>query len=1320
MRRITPFLLILSLYCLFTTDSYAQCIVVNSSAIYDEKFETSDGNWVAGGTLSDWVWGHPAKSIITGAAQGQNCWITGGLTGNVYNAGQRSFLVSPCFNFSLLTDPYIEFDIFWEQEFRYDGASFQYSIDNGISWLNVGSLGEPVNCLNNNWFNYGNILNMTGLGPNKEGWSGTIKPSSGSCSGGNGSGAWVKATHSLTALAGKANVKFRVTFGAGTTCNTYDGFAVDNIKISNATSPNVDFTFSCINNRQVSFTNTSPLCFNAFHWDFGDPASGAANTATSYNAAHTFSAPGKYDVVLTASGGGGPMISVAKTIYIMDVNATALNVITCANDNNASATAIVTADTGIHGIAYSWNTTPISNFATISGLGQGTYIVTVTANNACTAMDTVVITNPLALSHNLLKTDATCGNANGFIGITPNGGYKPYTYLWSPLVSSIASANNLMPGNYFVKIIDSAGCKDSVVISLVNNGGVSVAISNKINVKCFGGNTGSATANVTGTGGPYTYNWLPTGGNAATANNLTAGLYQVIVNDASGCTDTATVQINEPLTALAASVKAYVAFCGLNNGAARVFVSGGVGPYVYNWTPGNFTTDSINNLLPGNYNVTITDANGCIITKQVVITAGTFPQINSISPTNIACFGQQTGGANANVSGGVPPYTFNWNNGSTTFMGNPLQNVLSGTYQLSVKDANGCISSVQSVIITQPLKPLQHNVTVNNITCANVSGSAVINETGGTLPYVYSWSPYGGNAASATGLNVGSYLVTILDNNNCKDTIQIKIVNTSTVKVTVINITPVTCFGGSNGAATAIATGVSPFTYVWSPTGGSNATSTTLSVGGYQVKVTDNTGCIGIDSVQITGPTQITSVITTTPTTCNNSNGAATITASGGVAPYSYVWSPGSYVGSSVSNLSAGRYTVTITDAKGCASTSQAIVDPSSSPSLSFNIKHTTCNLNNGSIAANVSGGVSPYNYYWSPVGLTTPVLNNLASGNYSLQVTDFKGCTVSSIVFVNPSTVPVVTGFTTTDSKCYGQPGATVAANVTDGVLPYSYRWTNGSDTFTTTALQNVKAGKYTLQVTDFNGCKNMRDTIVGEASAILINVTTATTTCGLQNGAAWLNVSGGTAPYKYLWSSGGNGDTVRNLESGSVAVSVTDANGCVQTSGIEPVAISYPLKISLGNDTIICPGNKVILNPGKFTSYLWQDGSNDSVFVASLTGKYKVDIVDLIGCKATASIKIEATCRDIVFPDAFTPNRDTHNDEFGPLGTLSAVSDYSFKVFNRLGQAVFVSTNPYKKWNGTINGVASDNGVYVWVAQYSFDRRPIRTVKGTIVLIR
>ncbi len=712
----------------------AQCIVVDAATPYQQNFETTDGNWVAGGTSSDWQWGQPLKATITGAAQGQNCWITGGLTGSSYNASQRSFLVSPCFDFTSLTDPYIEFDIFWEQEFTYDGASFQYSLDNGLSWLNVGSLGEPVNCFNNNWFNYGNILNMTGLGSNKEGWSGTIKPSSGSCSGGNGSGAWVKASHSLTALSGKPNVKFRFTFGAGTTCNSYDGFAVDNIKISNAPSPNVDFTFSCINNRQLSFTNTSPLCFNAFNWDFGDPASGASNTATSFNATHTFSAPGKYNIVLTAPGGGGSIIFVAKTIHIMDVNATVLNVITCANDNNASATAIVTADTGIHAIAYSWNTTPISNSSTISGLGQGTYVITVTANNACTAMDTVVITNPIALTHNIVKTDATCGNANGYIGITPNGGYKPYTYLWTPLVSSNASANNLLPGNYFIKIIDSAGCRDSVPISLINNGGVSVAIANKSDVKCSGGNTGSATAVVAGTGGTYSYQWLPSGGNAATANNLTAGLYHVIVNDASGCTDTATVQINEPLTALAASVKSYPTFCGLNNGAAKVLVSGGVGPYLYNWTPGNYNTDSISNLTPGTYNLTITDANGCIISKQALIPAGTFPQINSITPTNIPCFGQQTGGANVTVSGGVPPYTFNWNNGSSTFTDNPLVNVFAGTYQLTVKDANGCTSGLLSVTINQPLKALQHSVIVNNISCTSVLGSAVINESGGTFP----------------------------------------------------------------------------------------------------------------------------------------------------------------------------------------------------------------------------------------------------------------------------------------------------------------------------------------------------------------------------------------------------------------------------------------------------------------------------------------------------------------------------------------------------------------------------------------------------------
>ena len=1301
------------------SNAQAQCTVVDAAAPYFQDFESTDGNWVAGGTASDWVWGQPTKPTINGAAGGQNCWITGNLSGSAYNAGERSYIVSSCFDFTNLQYPYIEFNVFWETEYKYDGACFQYSLNNGASWVNVGSVSEPPNCLNSNWFNTASVNNLTGLGPNKEGWSGTTKSSSGPCSGGNGSGSWVLASHAMSILAGKPSVKFRFTFGSGTTCNAYDGFAIDNIKITNSPASNANFVTSCLISPMVAFTNTSSLCFGAFSWDFGDPASGIANTATSFNTTHNFSDPGSYTITLTATGGGGPAITVAKQVQVIGVQAAISQPISCSNSNNGAATAMVTADTGVSGITYSWNTSPVQTTSTISGLSPGTYIVTVSASNACAASDTITIMNPLPLTHNVAKTDATCGSANGGVIVNESGGTKPYTYNWSPGVSNGDTAINLQPGLYIVSINDNAGCTDSVHVQIINVGGVSVLISTKTDVNCFGGNTGSATAVASGAGGAFAYQWLPTGGSAATASNLPAGSYKVIVTDGSGCKDSAIVQINQPALSLAATISTTSTTCGLSNGTAKVIATGGVPNYTFQWMPGNYTTDSISNLSAGTYNVTVTDANGCVLTKQAVVIATPFLQIVSITPTHVACYGLQTGSAVAVVSGGTVPFTFTWTNGANSYTGNPLQNIAAGTYQLTVKDYSGC-TVLQSVTISQPLQPLQHSVVINNISCTNTIGSANITESGGTPPYVYLWSPSGGTGSSASGLAVGNYVVNISDNNNCTDTVQIQILNTSTVSVSISNIVPVLCSGGRNGAATASAAGVAPFGFVWSPIGGNNATASNLAAGNYTVSVTDNTGCSSMATVQITEPLPISPLIITLPTTCGVSNGTAFASATGGTQPYIYKWFPGNLPGDTVKNLSATTYIVTIVDAKGCTTTGQAIIGPSTSPSANVIAVSTTCNTNNGRASVTVSNGTAPYSYLWMPGNYTTTNITNLSPGIYTVMVTDAKSCKNSISGFVKPSTTPIIRSISPVDALCSGKASGSASAVVTGGVLPYTYNWSNGVQTFTTSSLLNVGAGIYQLTVSDSASCADTKTTTISEPQPMQFAISTTPTSCGLKNALAWANVIGGTAPYTFVWSSGSIGDTATNLGGGGASVDVTDGNGCMQASGLIPIRASLPLQISLGKDTIICPGNKALLYPGDFASYRWQDNSVDSVFIATQTGNYTVSVVDSIGCIAKASIMVEANCRDIIFPDAFTPDSDKRNDEFGPLGTLSAVSDYSISIFNRWGQKVFDSTNPFRKWNGTVNGVSPGSGVYVWIASYSFDHRPKKTVKGTIVLIK
>ena len=609
----------------------------------------------------------------------KNAGLPAVLTGSAYNASQRSYITSPCFDFTNLPYPYIEFKVFWETEYRYDGNALEYSINNGTTWVNVGSVNEPVNCLNSNWFNYASISNMTGLGTDKEGWSGTTLPSSGLCSGGNGSGAWVKASHTLSNLAGKANVIFRFTCGAGTTCNDYDGFAVDDIKISNAPPNTVDFGTNCLSKNQLSFINLSSPCFTAYTWDFGDPASGSANAVNALNATHTFSGSGSYVVTLTASGGGGPSIAVAKNIHVMDVKAIMTNANTCtSSSNNATATANLSADVGVTGISYSWNTNPVATTPVITGLAAGTYIITVTAANACPAKDTVM--NPQPLSHVINKTNGTCGNNNGIISMIESGGTKPYTYSWLPNVSLDSMAQNLASGIYIISITDRAGCKDSAHVQIANGGGVAVAIAGKTDVTCFGEKTGSATPIVGGSGGNYTYQWV-SGSQVYTTpsiQNVSAGVYQLTVTDFAGCSNTTTATINEPLP-ISISVVAQPTTCGLKNGSAQATVTGGTAPYQYQWSSGS-NADTANNL-SGFILLNVTDKNSCKQTSPTIAINPSVPLSISLGKDIALCTGNQVKLFPGRF------ISYRWNNNSTDSF---LMAAQTGNYSVSVIDAYGC------------------------------------------------------------------------------------------------------------------------------------------------------------------------------------------------------------------------------------------------------------------------------------------------------------------------------------------------------------------------------------------------------------------------------------------------------------------------------------------------------------------------------------------------------------------------------------------------------------------------------------------------------
>lgn len=404
-------ILILFVYCLPGVHRVsAQCTQTISSFPFTESFENNDGGWTSGGNASSWAWGTPAKAVINAAGDGSKCWMAGGLAaGTNYGSGEQSWLMSPCFDFTNIPYPYLSMKLFWETEQQWDGASFQYSLDNGNTWVTAGAATDKADCLNMNWFNTATIGGLNGMINQASGWTGNIQPNNGSCRGGNGSKGWVVAAKTLPALGGKSSVKFRFAFGAGTTCNNYDGFAVDSIVLQNAPPNRAEFTYTCALNRTVNFTSLPDLCPLNYRWEFDDPLTFGNNVSSLPNPSHTFGRPGHYTVTLTVDGPGNAPSTITHDITVLDVTVAEIKPADCETNSGGELEALVDG-ARLATISYIWNTVPSQNTVTAINLPAGTYKVTVSGPDVCTTEASGVV--PIA---------GTCRDLVFPSGFTPNG-----------------------------------------------------------------------------------------------------------------------------------------------------------------------------------------------------------------------------------------------------------------------------------------------------------------------------------------------------------------------------------------------------------------------------------------------------------------------------------------------------------------------------------------------------------------------------------------------------------------------------------------------------------------------------------------------------------------------------------------------------------------------------------------------------------------------------------------------------------------------------------------------------------------------------------
>ncbi|OFY70730.1 MAG: hypothetical protein A3G23_08435 [Bacteroidetes bacterium RIFCSPLOWO2_12_FULL_37_12] len=628
------------------------------------------------------------------------------------------------------------------------------------------------------------------------------------------------------------------------------------------------------------------------------------------------------------------------------------------------------------------------------------------------------------------------------------------------------------------------------------------------------------------------------------------------------------------------------------------------------WNSGDITS-SLSNISAGTYNLTITDNLGCITTGIVSVNNIGGPSL-TLNNTNATC-GNSNGTASSTVSGGTSPYSYLWNTGDVT---SSLSNMGAGIYDITVTDNNGCIAT-GSVTVNNVGGPTL-SLSSTDATCGNSNGTAISSVSGGSSPYSYIWS----NADITTSLSniiAGSYNLTVTDNNGCSTSGSVTVNNIGGPSLSLTSF-DATC-GNNNGSATVtVSGGTAPYSYVWN-TGDNISSLSNIISGTYNVTVTDNNGCVASGSVSVNNISGATLTMSSTDATCGNADGSAVVTVSGGTSPYTYSWNSGD-ITSSLSNISAGTYNLTVTDNLGCITTGSVSVNNIWGPSLTLNSTDATCGNSNGTASSTVSGGTSPYSYLWI-TGDVTSSLSTIGAGVYDLTVTDNNGCIATGSVTVNNVSGPTLS-FSTTDATC-GNSNGTAISSVSGGSSPYSYLWSTAD---VTSSLTNISAGSYNLTVNDNNGCSTSGSVTVNNIGGPSLSLTSIDATCGNNNGSATVTVSGGTAPYSYIWNTGDNISSLSNISAGTYNVTVTDNNGC-QASGSVTVNNISGATLTMSSTDATCgnaDGNATVTVSGGTApySYLWNSGDITSSLSNISAGTYNLTVTDNLGCITTGSVSV------------------------------------------------------------------------------------------------
>ena len=901
----------------------------------------------------------------------------------------------------------------------------------------------------------------------------------------------------------------------------------------------------------------------------------------------------------------------------------------------------------------------------ISGLAPGTYYCKVTDDLAYSKTDSVLIQDPLpvGITFNTVSNASCFNSLTGKILITATGGKAPYTYNWSTsngagIVQSQKNQTALGAGKYNIKVSDYHSC--SALGDTVISEPPALTITGIItNVSDSGANNGAITTSVSGGIGSYTYLWTPGNFTTKDISAISGGIYTDSVKDANLCLAVKNFTVLEPGMLIIDSVKVQNVTCyGNSDGAISIHVNGSHIPYSFKWTKTEdhlftSTSQNLSNISSGHYNVIVKDSHipiDSFVLNSIEVTQNAVFSLNGL-PVNLNCKGICSGSINLNTSGGIRPYSFLWNKTGDPHFTASTENITSlcaGTYNATVTDKNGCITT-GSWIITEPLTALTiSSLSVVNITCygGNQNGSINACASGGTPPYTFTWPTFsdpGVTCSGITKLTANNYRLTLSDAKGCT-----VILDTSITQPAAFTFIPILtnpkCYGEANGSINLCVSGNNPpYNFTWSNGEGNSGSfcslDTSLAEGIYTVGISDSKGCTtNLTNLNLSQPTAI--AISGTVTDVSDSgalDGAITTTVTGGTEPYTYIWRPVNVTTKDISGLSGGIYIDSVTDANSCNATKIFSVSEPGKLNVGFTVDSVSCNGgSDGNIFLDVNGHYLPFSYKWTKLEdtafhSTNKDLVGISAGHYSVKVTD-SGNPVAHVFISNlPIFEPPALSMSAsaTNVACNGACNGNINISPSGGTLPYRYQWTKtGDPSFipTTENISGICPGTYSLVVTDAKGCSISGSWTITEPSAMTICSTgKSNVTCfGGTNGAINASACGGTKPYTFVWSTGKIETAVTNsgimsVDSGIYTLTLQDANGCtiVLTDTIaQPAAFAFTPTLvqpkcfgnSNGSINLCVTGNNAPY------SFSWSNGHTTTDSLCSFNGGLSAGVNSVI----------------------------------------------------------------------------------------------------------